>query len=269
MIRFVGGGRVDVLAHRQSLRRFGVPAGGPFDPFVVELFDRLLPGPGTLTILECSGADATFHIDQPASIAFWSCAKGGRTTLALGETFKLPIGPGLRGWLAIRQEHEDPSVVTRLLSKGDSVDALRVDLPDRTIDPEWLPKVPGAIRYLPNESRHFGAQTFRVDLRMDRKGIQLNGTLGAHSLELPSAPTVPGSLQWTPSGAALLIGPDGPTIGGYPSFGTIPSVEFSKVAQLRPMVSVEFLPISLDQLLEEELAWRLIWGERLDWLSLF
>lgn len=269
MMRFVGGGRVDVLTDRQNLRRFGVPVGGPFDPLVGDVLDRLLPGSGTLLILECSGADATFQIEQPASVAYWSCAKGGRERFQPGDTFRLPVRSGLRGWIGVRQDHPERTLVTRMLSQGESIEALDAPIPGRTIDPAWLPKAPRIIQYLPNERRNLGSLHLTVDMRMDRKGIQLSGSLEQHNLELPSAPTTPGSLQWTPSGSLLLLGPDGPTIGGYPSIGTIPYMEFSKVAQLCPMDSVDLLPISLDQFLQAERSWTSLWSERLEWLSKF
>lgn len=269
MIRLQSGGRVDVLAHPQRLRRYGVPVGGPFDPSVTQVLESLLPGPGGLLILECSAAAAVFEAESPATVAFWTSAMGGRHQLNSGNTFRLELGAGMRGWIAVRQMDLASSVVSHLLSIGEGVRGVEIDLPSRRVDPEWLPKPPTEIRYIPNVERDFGRMTFQVDLRMDRKGIQLNGELGSHAVELPSAPTTSGSLQWTPGGSVLLLGPDGPTIGGYPPIGTVPMMELGKVAQLKPLTSVTFEPCSNEQTLVEEAHWRATWTERARWLSHF
>jgi len=269
MIRLVNGGRVDLLAPVQSLRRFGVPVGGAFDPMAAKALAQLLPGPGDLRILECSAADAQFAAESDCAIAYWSLARAGRVRLSKGDVFSLPVLPGMRGWVAVRSLDDSKSVVSRLVEKGEILPAMDLNISPRTVDPDWLPKVPQEIHYLPNETRIFGELRFTVDLRMDRKGIQLSGDLPTHHLELPSAPTVPGSLQWTPGGSVLLLGPDGPTIGGYPPIGTVPSIEFTKVAQLKPMSEVTLLPVNLGELRAMEDNYQSLWEERFTWLSKF
>lgn len=269
MIRVETRGRVDLLAPVQTFRRYGVPIGGSFDPIAARALEHLLPGEGSLVILECSGADVRLIAELDATIAYWSVSRGGRTQLRSKDSFVLPLQPGVRGWIAFRSDHSEPSIVTTLLHTGSALRASSLPQTPRTVDPEWLPRVPREICYVPNEARNLGELDLRVDLRMDRKGIQLNGDLSPHQLELPSAPTTPGSLQWTPNGSVLLLGPDGPTIGGYPPIGTVPAVEFSKVAQLQPLTLIRMVPISLDELLDLERTQQKMWAERLVWLTEF
>jgi hypothetical protein len=222
-----------------------------------------------LEILECSGANVRLIAESDATIAYWCASRGGRTQLRSKDSFVLPLQPGVRGWIAFRSDHSQPSIVTTPLHSGGALRARNLEQTPRTVDPEWLPKVPREICYLPNEARNLGTLELSVDLRMDRKGIQLNGDLPRHQLELPSAPTTPGSLQWTPSGSVFLLGPDGPTIGGYPPIGTVPEMEFSKVAQLQPLTLIRMVPISLDELLDLERTQQKIWAQRWVWLTEF
>jgi antagonist of KipI len=70
----------------------------------------------------------------------------------------------------------------------------------------------------------------------DRAGWRLEGKRLAHHGpgEIASEGMVPGCVQVPPSGQPIVIGPDGPTTGGYPKIATVISCDLRRLAQLVP-----------------------------------
>lgn len=79
--------------------------------------------------------------------------------------------------------------------------------------------------------------TFTVDPRSDRVGTRLRGSIPAPTPGL-SRPIVAGALQVPPDGAPIVIGPDGPTTGGYPVVAVLPRQSRDALARLRPLAEV-------------------------------
>lgn len=92
--------------------------------------------------------------------------------------------------------------------------------------------------------------SFGVSQTADRVGIRLDRSIGAHSVELPSEPQCVGTIQISRDGIPILIGPDGPTIGGYPKIGVVISSDIDRVGQLRPTDVVRFQPCTLTEAAE-------------------
>ena len=88
---------------------------------------------------------------------------------------------------------------------------------------------------------------FKVDSRSDRVGIRIKTDLFPHDIELPSEPAAVGVIQVVPNGGMILLGPDGPTIGGYPKIGVVITADRERMAQLRPGTSVKFEPCTLEE----------------------
>jgi allophanate hydrolase subunit 2 len=67
------------------------------------------------------------------------------------------------------------------------------------------------------------SDTFLVAASSDRVGMRLNGPrLGSKASPAAlSAPMVRGAIQVTPSGELIVLGPDHPTMGGYPVIATV------------------------------------------------
>ena len=81
---------------------------------------------------------------------------------------------------------------------------------------------------------------WRVRAASDRVGVRLEGDAPPHAVELPSEPMCVGAVQATPAGGLLILGPDGPTVGGYPHVGTVIDADLDKVGQLRPRDVLSF-----------------------------
>ncbi|GMV88556.1 MAG: hypothetical protein AMXMBFR81_14870 [Chthonomonas sp.] len=87
-----------------------------------------------------------------------------------------------------------------------------------------------------------------VGVHSDRVGLRLSrADAPTHAHEWPSEPACVGAVQWTPSGTLLIVGPDGPTLGGYPKVGVVAEADLDRLGQLAPGASVEFQAIGWDE----------------------
>ena len=81
--------------------------------------------------------------------------------------------------------------------------------------------------------------TWLVSPASSRAGVRLTpettgNALMPTSATLPSSATLPGAVQALPDGELAVIGPDGPTTGGYPVVAVIDRPELDLIAQARP-----------------------------------
>ncbi len=85
--------------------------------------------------------------------------------------------------------------------------------------------------------------TFRVDPRSDRVGLRLQGpALARRDDDMgPSGPMVRGAIQVPPSGEPIVLGPDHPTVGGYPVLATVRRSAFGSLAARPVGTSVRFV----------------------------
>lgn len=91
---------------------------------------------------------------------------------------------------------------------------------------------------------------FTISPKGSRQGVRLAETIRPMTEFRRSRPTAPGVIQITPGGEAIIIGPDGPTIGGYGIAGTIADADLDRFFMLPPGARVEFAEVTLDQALE-------------------
>ncbi len=90
------------------------------------------------------------------------------------------------------------------------------------------------------------SEIYRVSARSDRMGLRLEGVPLARCRpdELPSEPVVTGAIQVPHDGKPIVLGADRQTIGGYPVVACVASVDWDRLAQLRPGDEVRFVEIS-------------------------
>ena len=77
----------------------------------------------------------------------------------------------------------------------------------------------------------FCDETWRVDSTA-RSGVRLSGPKLPSPQSIASMPVVPGAIQLTPDGTAIVLGPDGGLTGGYPVVGVIASAHLDCIADL-------------------------------------
>lgn len=89
---------------------------------------------------------------------------------------------------------------------------------------------------------------YSVSSRSDRTGVRLvrePAIMHAHTIDHSEA-MPPGTVQLPPSGEPIVLGVDGPTIGGYPAIGSVIAADLPALAQARPNDAVRFEWTDLD-----------------------
>lgn len=78
--------------------------------------------------------------------------------------------------------------------------------------------------------------TWTVSARSDRAGLRLEGPPLARGavVDPVSLPMIRGAVQVPPGGLPIVLGPDGPTVGGYPVPACVIEADFPVLGQLRP-----------------------------------
>lgn len=78
-----------------------------------------------------------------------------------------------------------------------------------------------------------------------RSGVRMTGPAVNARADVPSMPVLPGAVQLTPAGEAVILGPDGGLTGGYPVIGVIASVDLDRVSLLSPGDEVVMRPCAI------------------------
>ena len=93
----------------------------------------------------------------------------------------------------------------------------------------------------------FLAGAYVVGLASNRVGVRLGGRTMPHALSLPSEPAIPGAVQIPPGGEPIVLGPDGPTIGGYPKVAVVIDADLDRLGRARPGDALRFRLVSGDE----------------------
>lgn len=220
-----------------GLRRFGVPPGGPFDRESAMLANALVGNPLDAAVWEWALVAPVIEASEGGLIATVGSTADVLEPLSANQRLDLAAPAKCRAYLAFR-----PDLKTAQNSK--------LRLADEPISQSF-----GPLRILPGpqqdifDAAGFASALFRVDLASDRKGIRLILVAGeppAVEEEIASEPACFGAIQVTPDGTPLILGPDGPTLGGYPKIGVVCEADLDRLAQLRPNDEVRFEWISPD-----------------------
>lgn len=212
--------------------------GGAYDR-ESEALSRALLGVADVAVFEVSG-EATFLAAELGSISVvghaeqvWICGQArlgnGRFVVQRGDSIRIEAGRlGARSYVAW-----SPDCLTEA-----RLAALPYSLPRR------------ALRVIPGPQASVGldvllSQSWQVGVASNRQGHRIVGDGVPHRVEIVSEPTVFGSIQLTPSGQPIILGPDGPTIGGYPQIGVIARVDHDHLGQLPVGCQVTFTPIEV------------------------
>lgn len=229
-------------------RRYGIPPGGAFDreSFAVA---RALSGVGPDALAIEVGPEGAELEGEPTGMSVAGAARAwrGRNRLVLA-----PTGKGCRTYLF--------GLASSGASEGDPVHAgahlercptgswpilHRPDLNLASLASGPFRVIPGAQAKL-FDLPYFSRLQFRASPHMDRRGIRLEGQSVGPAQEMVSEPTVVGSIQVTPNGGLLVIGPDGPTIGGYPKIATVIDADLDRLGQVLPGGEISFEWVDLE-----------------------
>jgi len=100
----------------------------------------------------------------------------------------------------------------------------------------------GSISIITNDdpaTEPFCNETWRVESTA-RSGVRLSGPNLPSGQSIASMPVVPGAIQLTSDGTAIILGPDGGLTGGYPVVGVVASAHTDRIADLAIGDNVHF-----------------------------
>lgn len=247
---------------RPGFRRFGVPPGGAFDAAALRWANSRLANPPNAACLELTLTGGRFEAERD----LWVVVAGAPCPILMdgrpfdsSAPFLLPSGcrlelgmasDGLRTLLCVKGGFQGKRILGSLsgqvVRSGDVLEIGEAEgEPESAPLPAWVerrsvPIRPGPSADLLPESA-FESPLF-VSPLSSRIGVRLEGLASAAVPELPSEPCDCGTVQMTPGGHLLLLGPDGPTVGGYPKVGFVPREHLWKLGQLRPGETVLLYP---------------------------
>lgn len=180
---------------------------------------------GGLDVPRVLGSAATFDLGRI----------GGTTGVPLRPGDQLAIAPSA-GRAARPVPHEDRPVLT-----GDwEIGALE--------GPHAAPEF-----FTPDDVEEFYATTWAVHFNSARTGVRLvgpkptwarpdGGEAGLHPSNIHDTPYAVGAVDYT-GDLPILLGPDGPSLGGFTCPATVALGQLWKLGQLRPGDSVRFVPV--------------------------
>lgn len=246
-------------------RRFGVPEGGPWDEEAAALARVLLGNAEEAAVLELAQASVRLRADAETDLAVVgpSAAQVNRGAAVANRAFAVSAGDAIELQPSARGARTYLAVGRGLQGRGTVVKGETLSAQPRTgmlsVLAQGVPPVEGVERFAVVRgpqgdlagARHLLAQPFSVSLDSSRLGIRLCERIAPHGVELPSECACPGAIQVTPGGEVILLGPDGPTIGGYPKPYVLGRAGFSRLGRVPTGHRVEFYEVSLDEAREQ------------------
>jgi 5-oxoprolinase (ATP-hydrolysing) subunit C len=198
-------------------------------------------------VLGCSG---------PVTIDGSPMKIGSRIRMRRGSVLEIGPSPsGVRAYLFARGGFLGKPVLGSLsgthVQAGDVLEcSSETPLSDAALDLATLLNQPFRVIQAEGQEAAFEALlqgSFRASPQSSRMGIRLTGPEMPQLPERPSEPAVLGAIQLPPGGEPIILGPDGPTIGGYPKIAYVASADLDRLAQLRPGDPVLFQSVTYNE----------------------
>lgn len=263
----ISGGATLQDGGRAGYRHFGVPPGGAFDREALALANALLGNGQDAAGIEMAMAGGAFEVRAATSLSLCGAkmaAKLNGRALSLNGSFtcrpgdRLELGgfrTGARAYLCAPggfvSELELGSTSGTSVATGAVLPiAAPALVPARALsEPQDAGDRP--LRFFrtedPDIPERFGEGVLlKVGMNSDRRGVRLAGLESLGLPEKPSEPSCVGTIQITPGGELVVLGPDGPTIGGYPKLGFLCLADVPRLARLQPGDEVGLEAVSPD-----------------------
>jgi 5-oxoprolinase (ATP-hydrolysing) subunit C len=206
-----------------------------------------------------STGEAAFPVEPDVPFRVPSPERGAVRYVAVDGGLAVPEVLGGRGLLPVARLGGGAG---RMLQRGDVL-ALGAgggarlvsgpsDAPEDAVRVVWGPEPE---RFPPEAREVLVSGSFTVSPTSDRVGMRLRGPplsqsdTGAEA----SGPMVRGALQVPASGEPIVLGPDHPTLGGYPVLAVVIRADWGVLASRRPGAAVRFRAVGVDEARE---VWR-------------
>ena len=229
--------------------RHGVPTSGPLDRGAFAAALAAVGGREDDAAIEIPLSSARFAVDGEIL-----CSIDGEPPRVVRDAIDVPACDRAVRYLAVRGGIATPAVLGsratlpiaglgRVLARGDRLPLGEGGIAPRigrsiALDDEPLVAIPTLDGVALDA---LVSATFTIDPRSDRTGVRLRGEpLPSAATERPSRPLVPGAIQLPRDGQPIVIGPDGPTTGGYPLIGVLNLGSRDRLARRRPGSLVRF-----------------------------
>lgn len=207
-------------------RRFGVPPNGPWDTEATDLVCALLDLPAESEVFEILQGTTELKVEADGTLA------------VVGLDGRVDVN-GIVHPLACRLSVSQGEAL-RIQAHCACLSFVSQPLPFAKLD--WYPERPTVLRYLPTDAP-IDLPSLTVSRAFSRAGVRLEGLPPSNEPERPSEPCCVGAIQQTPGGELIVIGPDGPTIGGYPRLGTVIEADLHLVPRLKIGQEVALAPV--------------------------
>jgi antagonist of KipI len=241
-----------------GLRKYGVPSGGAFDLVSLRLANALAGNGEDARCIELVNAAGDFksHGDiamavvgpiEQVSIDGVPAPANASFLLRAGQTFSIPASrSGLTVYLSCAGGFHGfgPHETTERLQSGEKLKTTQVEHPPRPMRLSQHYFVLRAIRVV--LTTQIAQSILTVSANSSRVGIRLQGLTGGTSERRRSEPVCVGLIQRVPSGELIIIGPDGPTIGGYEPIGWVIDADLPLLGQLRPGATLRLDSVTQD-----------------------
>ena len=269
-------GPMDAFSHRLANRIVGNAANAP--ALEMTLVGPVLKFDGA-AVIALTGADMAATLDGAPVPRFAPVKVPAGATLAFGTA----AGPGLRATLAVRGGFNAPLVLgsratftlggfgghaTGALKVGDTLRVAHAAAPDKPVAaPQCAPPLANewtlAVLYGPHGAPDFFTEadietlltaSYRVGVNSARTGVRLEGPkpefarphggeAGLHPSNIHDNAYAVGAVDFT-GDMPIILGPDGPSLGGFVCPFVVALADMWKLGQLRPGDTVRFAAIS-------------------------
>jgi KipI family sensor histidine kinase inhibitor len=286
---------------RPGFRTLGIPASGAMDALALQVANLAVGNPRGAAALEFTTPGPVVRVvgdtyaavagaDLPTSLDGAEIEPARAFRIRPGQVLR--FGAPRRGvwaYLAVRGGIDVPSILDsaasfvpgalggylgRRLREGDilgrgpdrpavPLSGSDVPLPGKAVilrvitgpHDDWL---------APDARARLFAEPFAVTAHTDRAGARLEGPMLAHgvSAEFLSDGLLPGAIQVPAGGQPIVILPDGPTTGGYPTAAAVIGADLRLVAQSRPGTTLQFRVVSMEEAVDALRAQRDMLEER-------
>lgn len=223
---------------RSGRRRFGVPDGGAFDVDSFRLANAATGNNDDAMAYELSLASAELTVLEPGWVAVVGAS--AKVVVASQEGESSAIWPVQRG---DRMTINPPTGGARVYVQWGPAGR-----------PGRLASVPLSSEILVTPGPDYSMRDWplppkvKISRTLNRVGVRSEPVAALrHTLEVSSRPHVTGSVQVTPAGELIFIGPDGPVTGGYPQPWVVARACLPILGQAAPGAEIEVKLITREE----------------------
>tara|TARA_R110002051_G_scaffold168769_2_gene239357 strand:- start:3383 stop:4222 length:840 start_codon:yes stop_codon:yes gene_type:complete len=250
---------------RFGYRDKGVPVSGIMDMETVYKINMLLENDQNAAVLEITMTGPTLEFEEDTFIALG----GAELSITLNNqpvsnyvVIKVKAGDilsygrlkkGFRAYLGIKEGFQTPKVLgsrsyySSITPNGIIKDKAEINYKkysffepkitglkvDSILDEKVLHVAKGPEFELLTDKQleNLFFKDFTVAMENNRMAYQLDETIDSHSISMLTSATLPGTVQFTPSGKLIILMKDGQTTGGYPRILQLTDKAISILAQ--------------------------------------